>query len=88
VDEAQAVLARLERIEALEREGAGPAPLLAELRELVREATLWAERERDPRARAAAEELARAERAAGAAAGSRDSQEGVLPSGLAARSIE
>jgi len=31
--------------------------LLAELRELVREATEWAERERDPRARAAAAAL-------------------------------
>jgi hypothetical protein len=60
MDEARAVLARLERIEALEREGAGVPSLLAELRELVREAGLWAERERDPRARAAAEELARA----------------------------
>ena len=54
------MLARLERIEALEREGAGVPSLLAELRELVREATAWAECERDPRARRAAEELARA----------------------------
>jgi len=60
MEEARAVLARLERIEALEREGAGVAPLLAELRELVREATEWAERERDPRARAAAVALAAA----------------------------
>jgi len=51
------VLARLERIEALEREGAGVPSLLAELRELVREATEWAERERDPRARATAAAL-------------------------------
>ena len=50
MEEARAVLARLERIEALEREGAGVPSLLAELRELVREATEWAERERDPRA--------------------------------------
>jgi hypothetical protein len=62
MEEARAVLARLERIEALEREGAGVKPLLAELRELVREATDWAERERDPRARAAAVALAEAER--------------------------
>jgi hypothetical protein len=61
MEEARAVLARLERIEALEREGAGVKPLLAELRELVREATAWAERERDPRARAAAAALAAAE---------------------------
>jgi len=60
MEEARAVLARLERIEALEREGAGTAPLLAELRELVREATEWAERESDLRARAAAAALAAA----------------------------
>jgi hypothetical protein len=60
MEEARAVLARLERIEALEREGAGVPSLLAELRELVREATEWAERERDPKARAAAAALAEA----------------------------
>jgi hypothetical protein len=58
MEEARAVLARLERIEALECEGAGVPPLLAELRELVCEATEWAERERDPRAQAAAAALA------------------------------
>jgi len=52
------VLARLERIEALESEGAAVPSVLAELRELVREATEWAERERDPRARDAAADLA------------------------------
>jgi len=52
------VLARLERIEALEREGASVPSLLAELRELVREATDWADRERDPHAREAVAELA------------------------------
>ena len=57
MEEARAVLARLERIEALEREGAGVPSLLPELRELVREATEWAERERDPRAQAAAAAL-------------------------------
>jgi hypothetical protein len=62
MDEARAVLARLERIEALEREGAAAPALLGELRELVREATEWAERERDPRAREAAVALAEAER--------------------------
>jgi hypothetical protein len=65
MEEARAVLARLERIEALEREGAGVSSLLAELRELVREATEWAERERDPLARATARALAEAERVAG-----------------------
>jgi hypothetical protein len=58
MEEARAVLARLERIEALEREGATVPFLLAELRELVREATEWADRERDPRAVEAAAELA------------------------------
>jgi hypothetical protein len=67
MEEARAVLARLERIEALEREGAGVKPLLAELRELVREATEWAERERDPKACEAAAAL-------------RDSHEALLPS--------
>lgn len=60
MEEARAVLDRLKRIEALEREGAGVKPLLAELRELVREASDWAERERDPRAREAAAALAAA----------------------------
>ena len=65
MDEARAVLARLERIEALEREDAASpqivAPqilarqILAELRELVREAEAWARREHDDRAAAAAE---------------------------------
>jgi hypothetical protein len=38
---------RLERIEALEREGAGANQLLAEVRELLREAEAWLETERD-----------------------------------------
>ncbi len=38
---------RLERIEALEREGAGPRQLLAEVRELLREGEAWLETERD-----------------------------------------
>ena len=38
---------RLERIEALEREGAGPKQLLAEVRELLREGEAWLETERD-----------------------------------------
>ena len=57
MDEARAVLTRLERIEALEREGASVPSLLAELRELVGEATAWAEREGDLRALQAAEAL-------------------------------
>lgn len=57
MEEARAVLARLERIETLERQGAEASSLLAELRELVREATDWAARERDPRAVEAAAAL-------------------------------
>lgn len=60
MEEARAVLARLERIEELEREGAAVPSLLAELRELIREATVWAERERDPRALEAAAALTEA----------------------------
>ena len=54
MDEAHALLKRLERIEALDREGAPPALLLPELRALVGEAEAWARRERDPGAEAAA----------------------------------
>jgi hypothetical protein len=58
MDEARAVLARLERIDILEREGAHPQHLLAELRALVDEAEAWARRECDPEADAAACALA------------------------------
>ena len=37
---------RLERIEILDREGAGPKELLAEVRELLREGEAWLETER------------------------------------------
>jgi hypothetical protein len=47
MDEARAVIHRLERIEALEREGAGPKLVLAEVRELLREGEEWLEAERD-----------------------------------------
>jgi primosomal protein N'' len=90
MEEARAVLARLERIEALEREGALAPALLAELRELVREATEWAERERDPRAREAAAALADAERSVDeypSPALHRSHQQS-LPSALAAAPIE
>jgi hypothetical protein len=53
MDEARTVLARLERIDALERGGAPARAVLDELRELVQEAEAWARRERDPRADAA-----------------------------------
>jgi hypothetical protein len=41
MDEARAVLARLERIEALEAGGAPPSVLLDEVRGLLREAEAW-----------------------------------------------
>ncbi len=45
MDEARAVLARLERIEALERQDAPPRVLLEEVRALLREAEAWARAE-------------------------------------------
>jgi hypothetical protein len=89
MDEARAVLERLGRIEALEREGAGVQPLLAELRELVREATVWAERERDPRAREAAAALAEAQHEdANPMQALHRSHEQQVPSALAAAPFE
>ena len=55
MDEARAVIDRLERIEVLERDGAPPAVMLEELRGLVHEAEAWARREADERAHAAIE---------------------------------
>ena len=48
MDEARAVIERLNRIEALDREGAPAVTLLAELRELVREAEAWVQVEHEP----------------------------------------
>jgi hypothetical protein len=45
VDEARRVLARLERIDALERDQAPPGELLAEMRALLGEAEAWARAE-------------------------------------------
>jgi hypothetical protein len=45
VDEARAVLERLERIEELERAGAARTDLVAELRALVGEAEAWSRAE-------------------------------------------
>jgi hypothetical protein len=56
MDEARAVLARLDRIEELEREGAPPGALLEELRGLVQAAEAWAKLEGDDRARTAVEQ--------------------------------
>ena len=64
MDEARAVLTRLERIEAMDRAGADAPSLLAELRELVREAAEWADVEGDADARAAAEALVARDRGA------------------------
>jgi hypothetical protein len=41
MEEARAVMLRLQRIETLEREGARPEQLLAEVRELLREGEAW-----------------------------------------------
>lgn len=46
MDEARAVLRRLGRIEALEREGAPPRSLLAEVHALLEEAEAWVASER------------------------------------------
>jgi hypothetical protein len=43
------VLARLDRIDALDREGAAPGELLAELRGLLREAESWTREHRQPK---------------------------------------
>jgi hypothetical protein len=45
MDESRAVLERLERIEALDRAGAGPSELLSELRALLGEAEEWSRSE-------------------------------------------
>ena len=45
MEEARTVLARLERIERLQGADAPAAELLAELRDLLREAEAWAQRE-------------------------------------------
>ena len=58
MDEARAVLARLDRIEALEREGAPPGVLIEELRGLVQAAEAWARLEGDTRAAGAVERCA------------------------------
>ena len=55
MDEARAVIERLNRIEALDRERAPAAMLLAELRELVREAEAWVRTEGGERAELAVE---------------------------------
>jgi hypothetical protein len=60
MDEARAVLARLDRIEALDREGAPPGVLIEELRGLVQAAEEWAKLEGGERAKTAIERCASA----------------------------
>jgi hypothetical protein len=43
MEEARSVLERLDRIETMRRANAGPAELLGELRDLLREAEEWVE---------------------------------------------
>jgi hypothetical protein len=57
VDEARAILERLERIEALDRAGATPPELLAELRSLLAEAEAWSRQEGGEEGVRAVEEL-------------------------------
>ena len=45
MEDSHAVLERLARIEALDRDGAPPTDVLEELRALLREAEAWARRE-------------------------------------------
>jgi hypothetical protein len=47
MDEARAVLRRLDRIEALEREGAAARSMLAEVHALLAEAEAWVAAERE-----------------------------------------
>jgi hypothetical protein len=57
MDEAERVLERLRRIDALERVRAPAEELLAELRALLREAEAWVRVEGDARARSAVGKL-------------------------------
>ena len=59
MDEADRVLVRLERIEALDRGRVDPGVVLGELRALVGEAENWARVEGDARARGAAKAAAK-----------------------------
>jgi hypothetical protein len=59
VDEPEAVLRRLERIEELDRSGAPAATLVDELRALVAEAEAWSRREGGDAAARAVEDLRR-----------------------------
>jgi hypothetical protein len=60
MEESRAVLERLQRIEALDRAGAGTSELLHELRALVREAEEWSRTEGGDAGEGAVEGLRRA----------------------------
>jgi len=60
VDESEAVLRRLERIERLDRSGAPAAELVVELRALVAEAEAWSRREGGGAGERAVDDLRRA----------------------------
>ena len=64
MDEAQAVLARLERIAELDRAGAEPRALVVELRALLDEATAWSRTEGGAAAQRAVDDLRSSVRAA------------------------
>lgn len=57
MDESEAILARLARIEALDHRGGSPSELLAELRALLEEAEAWSRAEGGAGARRAVEDL-------------------------------
>ena len=57
MDESKAILERLERIEMLDREGAGPAELVDEIRALLVEAEAWSRAEGGDAGRRAVEDL-------------------------------
>ena len=60
MDESEAVLRRLERIEELDRSGAPAAQLVEELRALVAEAEVWSHREGGEVGEQAVDDLRRA----------------------------
>jgi hypothetical protein len=64
MDESRAILERLERIEALDRAGAGAADLVDELRALLGEAESWSRKEGGDAGARAVEELREALRRA------------------------
>jgi hypothetical protein len=57
MDESRAILERLERIESLDRAGAGPEDLVDELRALLVEAESWSRQEGGDAGARAVEEL-------------------------------